>query len=405
MFTKQDCFNILSEINERIGFIFPEENLRYSVKQMPNTASSFVPVDNIISMTVGNNISDSNEHINGCTTYNISHELGHAVLDFVIKNNITSENVNTLTLLKYNNLLSQYYNKNIELSEKHLENFKVFVSNPPWFSEKVRDVIVFDDKYYATDGVLSYLEYGNLSLELFANDFAVHQTIQQIEFETNRYSEEFLQGMAQAGFFATSYIDLNELEKNKDLFNKQIKDAYTTINIIKKLLKNDYTVKPKFKNYDFKKFALTIKPVIENLKSNILKFTEKHPTKERLEEMEKEKKRVLQEKTEAINRIKNIKNNQVNIYFENSFELMNCDKDNCIIIDSTKEFGSLATKTEIHASFETTRAIVVDLENKTFYVFDKEPVKKLNSEIADAVICNTNIEIPPTIDEENQINF
>ena len=163
--------NQLNSLYEMTGFAFPSKNIfitsdmlfqgRYDTdKKIIETNAKYIfyanatPIEKLLKIK-----------------FNISHEFFHFIQDFVIKNNITSENVKDLSIFKMNKYLFHYFHKPTTISKHDFEKFKSFAEKEKSFSENIRNELRFDNDAYVSSIIDKQL-YDKNFLEITSNIFA-----------------------------------------------------------------------------------------------------------------------------------------------------------------------------------------------------------------------------------------
>ena len=161
MYSKRQCKNIVEKLSQETGFLFPKNNVLY--KRAIRDGYFFEPDNKKININTIKN-KEKNEK-NGERYFSISHEYGHALLDFVLKNNITKENVKNIEIDEYTSMLQKYFdNKKIKPTIIDLNNFKKTIKDGFALEEKHRNILLFDDKYYISSANIDL--YANNTIEI-----------------------------------------------------------------------------------------------------------------------------------------------------------------------------------------------------------------------------------------------
>ena len=91
MYTKRETKDIIKQLSKETGFPFDMRKIKYQQSD-GNLKGSFEPATKTMNI-IGIISNESNEFTNGQMYFSVSHEFGHSNLDFVIKKDITKENV------------------------------------------------------------------------------------------------------------------------------------------------------------------------------------------------------------------------------------------------------------------------------------------------------------------------
>lgn len=393
MLTKENLYIFEKEILDNIGLIIPFNNIIINkdisnFTYNPQTKHIHIPkvkleTDNVI-----------------ITKFNISHEFGHLIIDFILNSGI---DINNFTKQDLENSLNNFFKTKdrIMVAEEQCNKFKEFIEKSPFKDKDFYKHLEFDDKFYvsgskigsSTNSFKNAKYYLMNSNEILSNYFASNSFVNYIEKYSNENKYVWFKEFQSALNDCIKPFDI-DITKTKSEFNKQI-------SLFKKyehklFIKN----RPKYTDYNFAKSCKILNNMIQKMKG-IVKYIElnnKTP-EQRLQEQEEidlAKEQLLNNKL-----LKNIKiiNNFMpnredkNKYMETSFTTI----ENQVKITSTQTIPNIV---------ET----IVDLKNKKNYLFHKERTKMLNintekeeqkQDIEQQNDQNKHININKNIDENN----
>lgn len=104
--------------------------------------------------------------------HTLIHESTHLIQDFVIKNNISRNNIDNLSFEQYKKMSEKYFNnKDIQVTKEMYKNFKNFINQNKYFENENLN-IMYKDLIIYSDIAISY---NNNLCEIMANDFALRE--------------------------------------------------------------------------------------------------------------------------------------------------------------------------------------------------------------------------------------
>ena len=276
MYTKRDTNDIIKQLSKETGFPFDMRKIKYQQSD-GNLKGSFEPATKTMNI-IGIISNESNEFTNGQMYFSVSHEFGHSILDFVLKKDITKENVDNLNLKEYKNLLKQYFKTPfVKVTDADLTNFKNMVKKLIMLEDKHRDVLLFDDKYYTNNESMIGCDelYSNNTSEVFANYFAYKNTISTIG--DMNVNNEFKTGLMMEIQSSVMGIDFDNADREYDTIYKQMKLFYEQQDIPK--TDTEITKECKQNNIDFKLFYYSIFSEMQKMYQTIKEYKKQYPTK------------------------------------------------------------------------------------------------------------------------------
>ena len=158
--------------------------------------------------------------------HTLIHESTHLIQDFVVKNNISRNNINELTLEQYQNMCQKFFqNKDIQISEEMLNNFKNFVNQNKYFENEKLNLIYKDLLTYKNFAV----SYNNNVCEIMANEFALKELKDVFLSNKHELSQQYINYLKEC-----TARDLKKMDK----IEPNLKDTSLFIQKITSLFQN-----------------------------------------------------------------------------------------------------------------------------------------------------------------------
>ena len=336
---------------------------------------------------------------NGQMKFSISHEFGHSLLDFVLKNNITKENINKLNVKEYNSLLKQYFKTPfIKATEMDLYNFKNTIINSLMLEEKYRNILLFDDKYYTTnESMFGYDElYSNNTSEIFANHFAYKNTI-NIMGDKN-VSKDFKTGLVSEIQSSIIAIDSDRTERGCDIIYNQIKLFYEQQNSPKS--NDEIANECNQNNMDFKSFYLNIFIHIKDMCETTIKYKNMYPTKREQVFIDAENKKEQEKIEYSKSQIQQLVNTDSRVSVIDNFKPHMDDKFFKIEQENMHSLANTA-KANLCNTFSPICEAVIDIQNCSIYCF-REPRNKIITTELEEEVFSDKITTPSVKEEKTK---
>lgn len=384
MYTKKEIKEIVKQLSKETGFPFDMRKLKYQQSD-GNLKGSFDPITKTINI-IGIISDESNEFTNGQMKFSTSHEFGHSLLDFVLKNNITKENVENLNIKEYNSLLKQYFKiPFIKATEMDLSNFKNAIINSLMLEEKHRDILLFDDKYYTNnESMFGYDKlYSNNTSEVFANYFAYKNTVGTIG-DIN-VSNEFKTGLMMEIQSSVMGIDFDNTDREYDTIYEQMKLFYEQQNIPK--TDTEITKECKQNNIDFKSFYSSIFSEMQKMHQTIKEYKKQYPTKREQFYIDTENKKEQEKIEYSKSQIQQLVNTDSRVSVIDNFKPHMDDKFFKIEQENIYSLANTA-KANLCNTFSPICEEVIDIENYSIYCFREPRNKIITTELEEEVLSD-----------------
>lgn len=385
MYTKEDCLKVIDKLIQKTGFPLPENKFNYTADKLANKRENFDDKTKELNIMVINDERIPSLESEGMATFDIAHEYGHAVFDFVIKNHLYAETIYNLSLEEYNNLLQKHYqDATIQADENMLNDLKGFVSASQWFTQDIRDILIFEDKNYVLGNGMTKNEYANSPLEIYANQFAAEQTIASGAYA--HQPEEFLHGLAYEAFLGSILINEKYFEKSEETFNKQIaKPEKTFFEKLKdKILKKEPEPAPRYLSFNFTGFANKMRSSILGTMSMISTYANEHPTKEEREAREKIEKEKRDARETLKERVEELKREGKKIDIIKDYNPQSYNDHRYHLYEKTPQ--ELDARLNWLLQNDMIKEIILDTNNDKLYAFYLPRIEEINQEYGNDVL-------------------
>lgn len=386
MYTKRESKKLIKQFSKDIGFPFPQKNISYKTQDKIDSGWSYEPDTKTLNIVGVIDDRLSKNEIKGNMYFGILHEFGHSFLDFVIKNNITKENIDSLDIKTYNIFLKQYFKTQfIKATMLDLQNFKDTVKDSIMLDEKHRDILLFDNKYY-TNSVSTLSPsplYANNTLEIFANNFAYKKSVLAIN-DLN-VGQEFKVGLIVKMASAMMNIDFKKQSRSDEQLYQQISIAYSQQSINKS--KEDIIKEFNFPKTNYEEFYTSIYNEMQEMHNSVIELRKQNPTKRDKLEIEHEKRKEEKIKEFSKSEIQKLIKEDSRVSVINNFEPQINDDFKKIQFENIHKLANQA-RFNLASTVDHICEVVIDIQNCSLYCFRKPRNKIITTELEEEVLSD-----------------